>query len=78
MDDERFDPYSDVVGLQEVAEAFGVTPHCVRRWIERRASTNCPMPVKQLRMGHIWSMAEWRAWHRLWKATRKGNGIGRK
>ena len=64
------DPYADLVGLSEIAETLGVGIHRVRRWIERADATNCPYPVRVLRCGAIYSMAEWKGWHSLWKLTR--------
>lgn len=64
------DPYDDLVGVFEVAEGLGVTIYRVKRWIERRNSTNCPKPLRRLKVGHIYSMAEWRGWYALWRITR--------
>lgn len=60
----------DLVGTHEIAKALGVNQTNVQRWVERRQSTNCPRPVKQLRLGALYSMAEWRHWFKLWTATR--------
>jgi len=65
-----FDLYDDLVGVSEIAKNLNVTIYRVKRWIERRASTNCPRPVRVLRIGHIYSMTEWRAWFALWRITR--------
>lgn len=62
--------YEDLVGVAEVAEQLGVQPHRVRRWIERREATNCPRPVRELKLGHLFSMSDWRGWFALWKVTR--------
>ncbi len=64
------DIYDDLVGVSEVAAGLGVTIYRVKRWIERRDSTNCPVPVKVLKIGHIYSMADWRGWYALWRVTR--------
>lgn len=64
------DVYADMVGLTEIAEALGVSRARVNRWIERREATRCPEPKKPLSMGHLYSLAEWKAWFELWKITR--------
>jgi hypothetical protein len=66
----RADVYADLGGLYEVAEALGVKMPRLKRWIERRESTNCPRPVRVLRSGHIYSIREWTAWYLLWRLTR--------
>lgn len=62
--------YADLGGVPEVAAALGVSIFRVRRWIERRATTNCPRPVRALTCGHIFSLNEWKGWFALWKVTR--------
>jgi hypothetical protein len=60
----------DLVGVAEIAEALDVPIFRLKRWIERRDSTDCPKPLRPLKAGHVYSLREWRAWHRLWAATR--------
>ena len=62
--------YADLGGVTEIAEHLHVSVHRVRRWIERRDSTHCPVPVKALKFGHIYSLREWQGWFALWKITR--------
>lgn len=64
------DVYDDLVGTWEIAEELGVPKRRVERWIERRASTGCPSPVRVLKMGFLYSMSDWRGWYALWKVTR--------
>lgn len=64
------DVYDDLVGIQEIAERLGVSQHRVKRWIERRASTECPAPLVSLKGMHVYSMVEWHGWYALWKVTR--------
>ena len=64
------DIYNDLGSLHEVAEALGVSIFRVRRWIERRYTTGCPRPVRELRSIHIYSIADWHGWFALWKVTR--------
>ena len=68
---EPDDPYTDLVGVTEVAAALGVSRTRVKRWIERRTSTQCPEPVRILRAGHLYRLADWRAWYALWRVTRE-------
>ncbi len=67
---EPGDIFADLVGLSEIAAGLGVGVHRVRRWIERAEATGCPRPVRVLKCGAIYSMAEWKGWHALWKMTR--------
>lgn len=62
--------YADIAGIAEIADALGVKTTRVKRWIERRYTTNCPMPVRELGVGYIYSLREWRAWFALWRVTR--------
>jgi hypothetical protein len=64
------DIYNDLGGVNEVAEALNVGLYRVRRWIERRESTRCPQPVLRLKIGPVYSLAEWRGWFALWRLTR--------
>lgn len=64
------DYYADLGGVPEVAEALGVGVYRVRRWIDRRDTTNCPAPVVKLSCGSIYSIAHWKGWFALWKLTR--------
>lgn len=66
----RLHELNDLAGVAEIAEELGVPPSRLKRWIERRESTNCPLPLALLKAGHIYSRREWRAWHALWRATR--------
>lgn len=70
--EERAALYADLGGAAEVAQALGVKLNTLRRWIERRASTNCPTPVRTLSNAHVYSIAEWRGWFALWRVTRAG------
>lgn len=65
--------YADLVGLWEVSQELGVPITSVRRWVEKRASTGAPAPVRPLHMGGVYSMHEWRAWWALWRITRGSN-----
>lgn len=64
------DRYADLVGIWEIADILGVPKRRVERWIERRAATGCPAPVRRLKMGHLYVMADWRGWYAVWQATR--------
>lgn len=64
------DVYADIVGAHEVAEALGVPKFRVNRWIERRDSTRCPNPVRELRGVKLYSLANWKGWYALWRVTR--------
>ncbi len=64
------DVYDDLVGVNEIAANLGVDKHRVRRWIERRAQTNCPEPVLRRTIGPLYSMSSWRGWFALWRVTR--------
>lgn len=70
MSDEEFDVYADLGGISEVAVALGVGIHRVKHWLERRDTVNCPQPVRELKMGHVYSIGEWQGWFKLWMATR--------
>lgn len=48
------------MGLQEVAQAAGVTPQAVSNWVQRRA--DFPRPIASLASGSIWDGAEVRRW----------------
>lgn len=61
--------YADLGSVQEIAEALGVTIHRVQRWIDRRSTTGCPLPVRELRYCNIYSIRQWKAWFALRKAT---------
>lgn len=61
---------ADLGGLTEVADDLAVGLHRVKRWVERRPSTGCPLPVRRLKMGDIYSLAHWRGWFALWRITR--------
>jgi hypothetical protein len=63
----------DLGGLAEIAQTLKVPEFRVKRWIERRDSTNCPKPLRELKAAHLYSIREWRAWYALWQATR---GVG--
>jgi len=65
-------PVDDLGSVFEVAKALNVPPKRVKGWIERRDSTRCPKPVRILKGTHLYSISEWRTWHRLWKLTRGG------
>lgn len=73
--------YADIGGVYEVSVALNVNIYRVRRWIERRESTNCPRPVRMVRGAHLYSLNEWRAWFYMWMLTRgtapHGSGPGR-
>lgn len=60
----------DIGGIQEVADALGVGVFRARRWVERRALTNAPEPIKRLKMGPVYSISHWRGWFALWRITR--------
>src|SRR5206468_10328577 len=45
---------------------LGVTTKQVCRWIERRASTNCPRPGPD----GLYALADWEAWHANWHKPR--------
>jgi hypothetical protein len=70
---ERSVVYADLGGPWEISIMLGVQVSLVNRWIERRQSTGCPMPVRVLKTAHIYSMAEWRGWYAFWKATRSAD-----
>lgn len=72
------DVYADLGGIHEIAETLGVTLFRVKRWIERRDSVNSPRPVRILRAGHIYSLAEWQAWFALWRLTRNSGAWKRR
>lgn len=62
--------YDDLGGFREVATDLDVTVWRLKKWIERRETTNCPLPVRVLSNIHLYSMEEWRGWYRRWAATR--------
>lgn len=62
--------YADLGGVAEVAEFLGVTIFRVKRWIERRDTTNCPRPVRALKQGHLYRLTDWKGWFALWRITR--------
>jgi len=64
------DIIDDMVGLQEVAQELGVGMYRLKRWIDRRESTNCPRPVKKLGQGNLYSLADWKGWFAWWRVTR--------
>jgi hypothetical protein len=72
--DDITEIYADLGGVQEVAVALGVSIYRVKRWIERRPNTNCPLPVRSLKCGHVYSIAEWRGWMALWQLTHANTG----
>lgn len=76
--DERSAVYADLGGTKEIAEALGVTVFCVRRWLERRDEIGCPAPVRVLASGKVYSIAEWRGWHAVWRVTRGPRSWARK
>ncbi len=76
--DELAGLYADLVGVPEIAAGLGVSVFRVRRWIERRASTGCPSPVRVLSCGNIYSLADWRGWFGLWRLTRGSETWNRK
>lgn len=63
--------YEDLVGVPEIAEALGVPHDRVAKWIIRRETVGCPEPVRVLRMGMVYSLAEWKGWYALWRVTRE-------
>ena len=67
---DRAEVYADLGGVAEIAQALNVKLPRVKRWIERRESTNCPMPVRSLVMGNVYSIADWKGWFALWRITR--------
>lgn len=72
-EDEDEGPWSfhcDLGGVSEVAERLDVSVFRVRRWIERRDSTKCPLPVRMLRNGAIFDLRAWEGWFALWRLTR--------
>ncbi len=60
----------DLAMVPEIAEALGVTQRRVQMWIYRRPSTHCPRPVAKLRIGSIYSLAEWKGWWAFWRISR--------
>ncbi len=62
--------YADLGMVPEIAATLGVKEKRVMMWIYRREFTNCPRPVTRLRVGSIYSLAEWKGWWALWKVTR--------
>ena len=53
----------ELVGVAEIAAAFGVPRTTVSMWAARRATSGFPQPVKALQMGPVYDMAEVRRWH---------------
>jgi len=64
------DTWNDIAGVYEVSQDLNVPHSRIRGWIERRASTGCPKPVRELRQGKVYSLREWRAWFKVWRLTR--------
>lgn len=56
-------PETDLGGVAEVAEAFGVPRTTASMWANRRDMSGFPKPVKLLAMGPVYDMDEVRAWH---------------
>jgi hypothetical protein len=71
------DVYDDLGGVYEVAEALDVSLLRVKRWIERRSFTHCPLPVRKLKNNCIYSIMEWRSWYGYWYASRRFGELGR-
>lgn len=69
--------YDDIGGIHEVAQELDVTIYRLRRWIERRDTTNCPLPVKRLTSTYLYSIEEWRGWFSRWSQTRGFEAINR-
>lgn len=70
--EERTALYEDLGSVQEVSVALGVNVNTMRRWVERRRSTNCPVPLRKLAGINVYSIAEWKGWFALWRVTRAG------
>ena len=50
---------SDIVGVPEMAERFGVNRSAIYYWIRQ---DGFPEPVANLRSGRLWSLAAVEAW----------------
>lgn len=69
--------YADLTCLREVARELNVDQHRVYRWVERRARTGAPLPVRVLSGGmNIYSMEEWKGWYARWAKTRGTERFG--
>ncbi len=75
---ELADVYADLGGIAEICDALGVSIYQMRRWIERRDTTNCPLPVRPLKQGNVYSINAWRGWFALWRITRGSETWNRK
>lgn len=62
--------YADIAGTHEIAQDLGVPMRRVQRWVDRRDSTQCPMPIVRLKHQAIYSKTEFRGWYAVWKVTR--------
>jgi hypothetical protein len=56
--------YPEIGGVAEIAEEFGVRATVVSMWGARRASNSFPLPIKPLKSGPVYDMAEVRRWFR--------------
>lgn len=50
---------TDLLGLSEIAELYGVHRNTANNWSRQR---DFPLPIAQLKMGPVWSKAEVVAW----------------
>jgi len=57
-------------GVSEIADLLGTEKTNVNRWIERRSSTNFPMPILSLTMGNIYYLPSVEDWYAAWRRTR--------
>jgi hypothetical protein len=48
-----------LVGVAEVAKAYGVSAQAVSNWRKREPDT-CPEPIRFLAMGPVWDIRDWK------------------
>lgn len=63
---------NDLGGVAEISATLGVPTTNVTTWMSRRSQNGCPEVVKQLQMGGVYLLSEWRAWHDSFTGRRRG------
>lgn len=70
---DLIDVYADIGGVHEVGQALGVPKTTITKWVQRSAM-GCPPPVRRLAHHNLYSLQQWRDWHRLWRLTHHDRG----
>jgi hypothetical protein len=61
---------ADLGTISDVAEALDVPVIRMKVWITRRDRVTSPAPLRKFGRVAIYSISEWKAWHRVWTVTR--------